>query len=506
MNFIIWNIRVVKGNLKQLDLKAFLNSHRLQFLCLTESKLNETSLFSLKCKLGGYLASSYLSTDGRILLLWNHDLLEVNILEFNHQYFHCSVFCRATSKHLLITSIYASNFSSERLALWDSIKHLASSIGSMSWIVGRDFNEVRYSNEKVGGSPVHSRRLRKFNSCILASGLEDLKSIGHILSWNNRQDSRILCRLDRVMGNQTFITSFPHSLVEYLPPGISDHSPLHLFCEPSFPSGPKPFKYSETWESHPTFFTTVQEAWKEDFIGNPQFIFVKKLANVKMVLKSWNKEVFGPIHHNLRTSKNQLEVAQSALHSHPCDPASISAESVARSNYLSMLSQEEKFARQKSRQLWLNEGDSNTKFFYNSIKSRSAINTISRLRRDDGSICSDPEEIKTLIVQFYQNLLNRDSSSDILLPPPPSSVSDAENSTLRSPILEKELQSVVFGMKSLSSPGLDGFPARFFQLFWDLIKGDLLQATNHFFSNGQLLRQPSREFTEADLGIKAMKE
>ncbi|KAK1303150.1 hypothetical protein QJS10_CPB11g01233 [Acorus calamus] len=320
------------------------------------------------------------------------------------------------------------------------------------------FNEVRYSNEKVGGSPVHSRRLRKFNSCILASGLEDLKSIRHILSWNNRQDSRILCRLDRVMGNQTFITSFPHTLVEYLPPGISYHSPLHLFCEPSFPSGPKPFKYFETWESHPTFFTTVQEAWKEDFIGNRQFIFVKKLANVKMVLKSWNKVVFVLIHHNLRTSKNELEVAQSALHSHPCDPVSISAEAVARSNCLSMLSQEEKFARQKSRQLWLNEGDSNTKFFYNSIKSRSAINTISRLRHDDGSICSDPEEIKTLIVQFYQNLLNRDSSSDILLPPPLSSVLDAENSTLCSPILEKELRSAVFGMKALSSLGPDGFP------------------------------------------------
>ncbi|KAK1301682.1 hypothetical protein QJS10_CPB12g00917 [Acorus calamus] len=43
---------------------------------------------------------------------------------------------------------YASNCSSERLALWDSIERLASSTGTLVWIVGGDFNEVRYSNEK----------------------------------------------------------------------------------------------------------------------------------------------------------------------------------------------------------------------------------------------------------------------------------------------------------------------------------------------------------------------
>ncbi|KAK1298658.1 hypothetical protein QJS10_CPB14g01525 [Acorus calamus] len=189
----------------------------------------------------------------------------------------------------------------------------------MGWIIGGDFNEVRYSHEKLGGQPVHSRRLRKFNSCILSSGLEDLKSIGHTLSWNNRQDSRIFCRLDRVMGNQPFITAFPHSLVEYLPPGISDHSPLKLVCEPSYPSGPKPFKYFEAWETHPSFMNTVQEAWKADFSGNPLFQFVRKLANVKKTLKVWNKDVFGPIQFNLSITKKDLADAQIALQLHPSD-------------------------------------------------------------------------------------------------------------------------------------------------------------------------------------------
>ncbi|KAK1308426.1 hypothetical protein QJS10_CPA09g01240 [Acorus calamus] len=71
------------------------------------------------------------------------------------------------------------------------------------WIVGGDFNVVWYSNEKSGGRPIHARRLRNFNSCIEASGLQDLKACGHTLSWSNRQETRIMCRLDRVMGSQS---------------------------------------------------------------------------------------------------------------------------------------------------------------------------------------------------------------------------------------------------------------------------------------------------------------
>ncbi|KAK1297950.1 hypothetical protein QJS10_CPB14g01491 [Acorus calamus] len=440
MECIFWNIRGLKGKEKHTDLKDFLIRHRPQFLSLTETKLDVDSLHTLKRNLGGSLSSSHLSLDGRILLLWNNDILEVKILETSHQFVHCSVSCRASNKNFFITSVYASNCYSERTALWDSIKRIATSIGNMGWIVGGDFNEVRYSNEKVGGQPVHSRRLRKFNSCILSSGLEDLKSIGHSLSWNNRQVPRIFCRLDRVLGNQPFISSFPHSLVEYLPPGISDHSPLKLICEPSFPSGPKPFKYFESWETHPSFMATVLDAWQTEAVGNPLFLFVRKLANVKKALKLWNSEVFGPIHLKLSVSKKELEDAQSRLQQHPADPLYIAEEADARSTYLSLLSQEEKFARQKSRQLWLTAGDSNTKFFYNSIKSRSVMNSISRLRREDNSLCSDPEEIKSLIVQYYQNLLNREAPSDLQLPPPPGMVSPTENSALCSPVLEKELR------------------------------------------------------------------
>ncbi|KAK1268123.1 hypothetical protein QJS04_geneDACA008271 [Acorus gramineus] len=140
------------------------------------------------------------------------------------------------------------------------------------------------------------------------------------------------------------------------------------------------------------------------------FKFVKKLANTKQVLKRWNKEIYGPIHHTLVSHRCEMEEAQKALRQTPHDPLTMATEAEARLKYRNTLHQEEIFARQKSRQLWLAAGDSNTKFFYNSIKSRSVKNSICCLQQNDGNLCSSSEEIKDLIVQYYQELLNRNSS------------------------------------------------------------------------------------------------
>ncbi|KAK1266738.1 hypothetical protein QJS04_geneDACA014619 [Acorus gramineus] len=64
---------------------------------------------------------------------------------------------------------------------------------------GGDFNEVRYSNEKVGGRPANARRNRKFNECISKALLRDLKATRHTFSWSNRQDDHNMSRLGRIL-------------------------------------------------------------------------------------------------------------------------------------------------------------------------------------------------------------------------------------------------------------------------------------------------------------------
>jgi hypothetical protein len=53
-------------------------------------------------------------------------------------------------------------------------------------------------------------------------------------------------------------------------------------------------------------------------------------------------------------------------------------------------------------------------------------------------------------------------------------VSGAENNFLTSEYSEEEVMKAIFQMEHNKAPGLDGFPAKFYQTFWETIKGDLL--------------------------------
>ena len=49
---------------------------------------------------------------------------------------------------------------------------------------------------------------------------------------------------------------------------------------------------------------------------------------------------------------------------------------------------------------------------------------------------------------------------------------------------DKEIGDALFQIGPLKAPGPDGFPARFFQRNWGLIKEDIVKAVKKFFSDG----------------------
>ena len=89
------------------------------------------------------------------------------------------------------------------------------------------------------------------------------------------------------------------------------------------------------------------------------------------------------------------------------------------------------------------------------------------------------EQLKAYITRYYkglfgaptENILSMDETRTEDIP----QVSNEENTFLNSPFTEEEIKKAVFQMEHNKAPGPDGFPAEFYQHFWDAIKMDLIE-------------------------------
>jgi hypothetical protein len=108
---------------------------------------------------------------------------------------------------------------------------------------------------------------------------------------------------------------------------------------------------------------------------------------------------------------------------------------------------------------------------------------IFQLEQEEG-VVEGEERLKKFITKFYKNLFGLSLSCGLTLNE--SLVEDipqitgSENETLLADFSEKEVREAIFQLKHNKAPGPDGFPAEFYQVFWSLIKDDLMAMFRDF--------------------------
>ena len=78
----------------------------------------------------------------------------------------------------------------------------------------------------------------------------------------------------------------------------------------------------------------------------------------------------------------------------------ILGKKILRSKLEDILAKEEIYWKQKSIELWLKEGDKNTKFFHNNTKSKRSINSITKMHSQGGKILEEKEDITREALEY----------------------------------------------------------------------------------------------------------
>lgn len=148
-----------------------------------------------------------------------------------------------------------------------------------------------------------------------------------------------------------------------------------------------------------------------------------------------------------------------------------------------MLREEELKWYQRAKTKGLLEGDANTKFFHLVANGKHRKTRIFKLQAGDRVITGDVE-LKRHITSYYKSLFG--DSEDTSLTLEHSRVEDIpqispeENDKLVADFTKDEIKDAVFQMEHNKAPGPDGFPAEFYQFFWDVIKDDLMAMFKDF--------------------------
>jgi hypothetical protein len=207
----------------------------------------------------------------------------------------------------------------------------------------------------------------------------------------------------------------------------------------------------------------------------------QQLKNLKQQIKLWNKSEFGNIFQAKKQLQERMKQNQHQMIASGCSQELIEEEVSLMAQIETRDKHEEILWRQKSRILWLQEGERNSKFFHNSMIQRRHQNKIISLKYQQGNKLSNHQDIQSELLQYYKTLmqepqLNRKDAIKNITQHIPKMINENHNEALMRPVTMEEVEQVIWEMSKGKSPGPDGFTVDFYQACWPVIKNEVWEA------------------------------
>lgn len=157
----------------------------------------------------------------------------------------------------------------------------------------------------------------------------------------------------------------------------SDHSTILLVPQVYNRSARKHrFKFENAWLTEPMCTQIIKYGWQ----GDQEVTIQEKIKSCSEKLAVWGKEITSNFSGWIKAFKVEL-----ARYKEGRDDLSVERYENARRQLEVIYNQREIFWRQRSKQLWLQAGDKNSKYFHKTASQRRRTNRIHKLQNLEGS-------------------------------------------------------------------------------------------------------------------------
>lgn len=425
------------------------------------------------------LAVDGVGSGGGLALFWDESF-HLDLLSYTNRHIDVLVKEDRSAMQWRCTFVYGEPKAHERHNMWTLLRRIKPN-STAPWCLMGDFNEAMWQFEHFSEHKRKEKQMLDFREILSHCDVFDLGFIGTPWTYDNKRKGgyNVRVRLDRAVASQSWSVLYPQAQVRHLVSSRSDHCPILVQCTPDEDKD-KPsrcMRYEILWEREESLSEEIRTAWEQHHAATDLGSVSSKLKLVMGALQHWSREKFGSVNKELGALRKKMEELQlGGRHTHDQEYQSCSRRMEE------ILYREEMMWLQRSRVAWLREGDRNTSF-HRKAAWRHRKNKISKLFLPDGSWTDQRKEMEKMATNFFKDLYTKDP----LVTPQPLldlimlKVTEQMNEDLCKAFSDKEISDALFQIGPIKAPGPDGFPARFFQRNWEVLKNDVCKAVKLFF-------------------------
>ena len=378
------------------------------------------------------------------------------------------------------------------------------SIPNDNRIIDGDYNLVLdLEKDKKGGRRTTNKKSQiLINNWMEETDLIDICRFQHtdsrVFTWHRKRPYPIFCRLDFFLVSYGITENIETSNIS---PGYkSDHSLISINFFPIMCERGKGFwklncSHLKDLDYVKLMKETITDTINMNKNANPTLLWDVVKMTVRGESSKYGSKIKKKRDKQMENLENQIQNLENRLSScYNLTQEEINSTeeeiTIKKEQLTCIIKKKLEGAIIRSRIQWYEEGESNSKYFFNLEKRTSNIKSINRLQLANDTITMEPKTILLEMKHFYQTLFTNIPQTDhneyfekvrqpVTIPPDDIIKMEKE-------ITEQEILKVVKSLPNNKTPGEDGLPSEFYKVFWIDIKGLLLNAYRYSFENGQL--------------------